>query len=143
MFPPSQMIFLLIPALILETFSSYFFFKVTTFNLDVGLWIIIDAILWDMFLVVPPNLAIFLCASTAHTAENLKIHLEKYSNICEENFEAHKVNFLLNKLQNRKVIFSSGFFNINLHLGLSMVSVVTTYMVIICQFEGQVASKLN
>jgi hypothetical protein len=95
-----------------------------------------DALIWDLFLVVPPNIAIFLCSFTTWKADNLKVHLEKYSNICEDNFEAHKVNFLLNKLRNRKVVFSSGIFNINLQLGMSMVSVVTTYMVIICQFEG-------
>jgi hypothetical protein len=48
-----------------------------------------------------------------------------------------QANFLLNKFRNRQVVFSCGFFNINLQVALSIVSVIATYMVIICQFEGE------
>lgn len=46
-----------------------------------------------------------------------------------------QLNALNQKLHNRAVVLTCGFFNIDWPLGLSMIASITTYMIIICQFE--------
>jgi hypothetical protein len=129
-----QMIFLFIPALLLEIFSVYFFISMGIYHYHRELWVIIEIFLWDFFLLLPPNLAIIFCSRATKKVETLTRHLEKYSNFCDD-ASTQRVNFLLTKLYNRPIVFSCGFFNINLQLGLSIISTVTTYMVIIFQFD--------
>jgi hypothetical protein len=129
------MIGLFIPLLLLEIFSVYFFINLMFFNNEIYLWVVLDITFWDLFLVVPPHIAIIFCSHASNKAEKITKHLEKFSSSCDDVLTAQKVNYLLNKLYNRKLIFSCGFFNINLQLGLSIVSTVTTYMVIIFQFQ--------
>lgn len=131
-----QMLLIFVPLLLLEIFSTYFFINLICFTVSDNLTsIIIDITFWDLFLVVPPHVAILFCFCATRNADKLARHLEKFSNSCSDDMTVQKLNHLLSKLYKRKIVFSCGFFNINLQLGLSIVSTVMTYMVIIFQFQ--------
>lgn len=56
-------------------------------------------------------------------------------NLKISSLKLQQIQNLLQKFYNREMIFSCGVFNINWQLGLSIVATVTTYVIIICQFE--------
>lgn len=77
------MIAVFIPALMLEVFSTYFLIKVTSNVLPVKLITFVDIFLWNLFLVVPTMIAIFIGESTKNEARKLMNFLGKFSNYCD------------------------------------------------------------
>lgn len=146
------MVAVFIPALILEIFTTYFIIKTVTQKLSIEIWIWGDFILWNVYLVVPKFVAICLGAITKSEGQKLSNQLGKSSNFCCDveslqrvswkSFRSYfgiqqslQMNALSHKLQNRPITLTCGFFNIDWPLALSILGTITTYMVIICQFE--------
>lgn len=148
------MIVVFIPALMLEVFSIYFAIKAFTSNLPVRTWGYCDFAFWNLTLVSPTIAAIHIGGVTAQEGKNLRNAVGKYSNnrLDAETFscvnfryiflvskmsifEYFQAHTLFNKMSNRPVVLSCGFFNIDWPLGLSIVSTITAYIIIIGQFE--------
>lgn len=129
------MITVYIPALTIEIFTTYFTIRVLAYKLPVTLWMIIALVLINFSIVLPAFVTIFAASKVTNKAQLLSNFIGKYSNDCDELCSLLKVNSLISKLSSRPMILSCGFFNIDYTLGLTMFAAVTTYMIIICQFE--------
>lgn len=152
------MIAVYMPALILEVFTAYSAIKDLTTGIPVSWLTWIEFLLCNIFLVLPSFIAIYVSASSTNLCQSLKKHIETSSNYFQDDvtfkvviwisiYEFRKEQMkimiffffqfkaLARKLQNRQIIFTTEFFDINWTLALSIFGTIATYMVIICQFE--------
>lgn len=150
------MIFVFIPALILEIFTTYFALKAVTKNIRIEAWAYFEFTFWNLNLVIPSFAAIYIASAAASQGKILLNYIGKYSSYCSddsvllrvrfsfnrliENFNQFlilflQINALSNKMRNRPIILTCGFFNIDWTIVLSIFATITTYMVIICQLE--------
>lgn len=78
------MIAVFIPALILTIFTLYFVIKSIFLNLPISPYIYVDFFFWNFFLVGPALAAIYIGAVTTKQGQNLRNHIGKYSNGCND-----------------------------------------------------------
>ena len=130
------MIVVFIPSLILEIFTANFLVKLFIFNLSVTLWTVIQFIYWNLMLVLPKVLSIYISELTVNRSKELRNHIKKYSSVCLNDINQREMKNLANKFINYPVKFSCGFFEFNLQMGLSILSTIATYLIIVCQFES-------
>lgn len=88
------MILVFLPALILKTFTTYFTIKMFTLKLPVEFWIVLDFLLWNLFLVVPVTVAVCIGARTVGRWRRLCSHMGRYSNLCSDDGTLLKVSLL-------------------------------------------------
>lgn len=74
------MIVVFLPAIILEIFTTYFTIKVLNFNLMIKPWTICEFSLWNLLLVVPKIVSIYISAKTVNEAQRLSNFIGKYTN---------------------------------------------------------------
>lgn len=79
-----QMIVVFIPALTLTIFALYFVIKSTVLNLPIRFYVYVDFLSWNFFLVGPALAAIYIGAVTTKQGQNLRNHIGKYSNGCND-----------------------------------------------------------
>lgn len=148
------MIIVFVPSMMLAIFTIYSLIKVFTFHLKIGIWTYFSVFLWNLFLIAPAIVAIYIGAATTSKGKVLCNQIGKFSSYCCDDYTLNRVrqislkcihkiiwisigqlNTLHYKIYLRPIVLSCGFFNIDWPLGLSIFGTVTTYMIIICQFE--------
>ena len=127
------MIAVFVPALILEIFTIYFIVKVVSKNLHVSIWGLYEFVYWNMMLVAPKVCAIYISVTTISKVQQFTKYIRNYSSFCTR-FNQQQMILLSSKFDDQ-LIFTCGFFDFNWQLGLSILSSITTYMIIVCQFE--------
>jgi 7tm Chemosensory receptor len=112
--------------------------------------------MWVIFLILPSNFATYAAARVTAQGKKLETYMGKLLNhydneeVCEKvrmysnfllyfilEFYFFKIKSLQFKLANRKLIFSCGFFNIDLPFRMSAIATIATYIIIITQFEKE------
>lgn len=146
------MIAVFLPALMLQVFTIYFIIKMFALSLTVRTWTFIDFPYWISTLVVPTFVVIYFGSTTSDKGRKLSNNIGKYLNSCDDDLCSEKVRrrkilfhylsttnsqaiLLINKINSRPIILTCGLFDIDWKLSLSIFGTITTYMIIICQFE--------
>lgn len=96
------MIALFPPALILEVFTTYSVIKASMKEISVSLVTKVDFSLWNLFLVVPTFVAIYVSANALSSGRILRNLIENYSNYCNDENVFQKVKNLCNCRSNIK-----------------------------------------
>jgi hypothetical protein len=85
------MLAVFIPALILEVFTTYFIIKTISFKLPIDAMAYLNYFLWNLFLVVPSLVAVYIGAVTTSQGRRLPNQIGKYSNYCNHTENFHRV----------------------------------------------------
>lgn len=86
-----QMIFVFLPALLLQVFTTYFVIKVFALKLTPETWIYFDFPLWILFLVFPTYLALYFGSATTNKGRKFCNKIGKYLSSCTDNENSQKV----------------------------------------------------
>lgn len=142
----------ILPSITLEIYTTYCLIRSFIFNYSMDVMYLLDHSVWASCLIVPKFVAIYVCSSCSLEARKLNILVDKRLTNCDneevilrvgmKNHQKLKINLvsfqleaLSAKIQLRAIAFNCGLFNIDWTLALSIFSTITTYMIIIFQYD--------
>lgn len=146
------MIAVYLPALVMEIYSIYYTIRVVAFKLPVLHYTLIELCSINSTIVLPSLIAIYVASQVTRRGKLVSNLIGKYSNDCEDISNLLKVkiiitcnlkleifnlqvNDLITIINSREMALSCGFFKIDLTLCFTIFAAITTYMIIICQFQ--------
>ncbi|CAO1441501.1 unnamed protein product [Diamesa tonsa] len=114
----------LLPILILGLTNSILIFYMTILAIQYNKFtfiILISYHCWNMFQVIPIVVSLHFGSKNVHNCHQLLTSMKTF----------------MIQMRQRKAILTCGLFNIDWTLAFSIVGTITTYLVIICQFESE------
>lgn len=78
------MVAVFLSAMVLEVFTVYIIVKLFAYDLKLELLPQFEVLVWNLLLVFPKFLAIYIAAATTGKAQDLNDLVEKYSNHCND-----------------------------------------------------------
>lgn len=81
--------------MMMELFTLYFLIKVAKLRLTVGFWAYSDFVVWNVFLVFPATVAVYVGAATKSLGRDLSVIIGKYTTSCFEDENLHRVSSLI------------------------------------------------
>lgn len=146
------MIFVVFSAMVLEILTAHFLVRIfhdpSAFTPLDGLGLFIANVLF----IIPKTYAIYVAASTTKKSKQFGRLIMKHAKDCESNMNWIKVrgtiwswwlkeplnlqvNAFASRVVSNPITFTCGFFNIDWTLELSIFGTITTYMIIILQYD--------
>ncbi|CAO1387951.1 unnamed protein product [Diamesa hyperborea] len=133
----TQIVFVLFATLISQVFSCYFFFQ--TFKKEVvddeTMKAVSCTFLYLVWQTTPVGLAIYYASKTIECGKEMTSVVGKIINICDEKAILDRLKLFSMQMHGHQPVLSCGFFPIDYTLAFLITGSITTYLVILCQFE--------
>ncbi|CAO1424186.1 unnamed protein product [Diamesa hyperborea] len=101
------------------------------------LYKLVIIISWGCFQTIPVVVAFHVASKTLKKGQKMSLIIGKVINDSDDHEVISQLKTFMIQMRQRKAILTCGLFNIDWTLAFSIVGTITTYLVIICQFESE------
>ncbi|CAO1406641.1 unnamed protein product [Diamesa serratosioi] len=135
-----QIIPILLSILMTQIFTMYTLLLVIRRNLqnNEDYMNLVNLLIWSVYQTVPIILAIYQASKTTEYGKQMHSIVGKIINNCDDTEVLNLLKLFSLQMQNHQPVLSCGFFPIDYTLAFLVAGSVTTYLVILCQFDAPV-----